>query len=310
MLRSMGLPSGAVGTVAAATHPGAPSALRAVAVAVALVFSVLPAHAGLFDDEEARKAILDLRTRVLTHEEQTRVRLTELGQTNDKLSAANTQLTQSLSQQVAANAQMATQVAEQMAAMRRSLVDLNNQLESLRADLARLRGQDEQIVRDVAELQRRQRDVGQTLDDRLRRLEPVKATVDGREVMVDPEEKRSFDEAMTTLRGGDFERAVGALSAFQRRWTASAYLPQARFWLGNALYGKRLHAEAITSWRAFLAESPAHVHAPDALLAMATSQVEMKDPKAARRTLEDLVRLHPQSEAAQAGRQRLSTLPK
>jgi hypothetical protein len=41
---------------------------------------------------------------------------------------------------------------------------------------------------------------------------------------------------------------------------------------------------------------------------MANSQIELKDPKASRRTLEDLVKAHPNSEAAAAGRERLARL--
>jgi TolA-binding protein len=47
---------------------------------------------------------------------------------------------------------------------------------------------------------------------------------------------------------------------------------------------------------------------PEAILAIANCQIELKDTKAARRTLEDLIRLHPQSEAAQAAKERLAKL--
>ena len=41
---------------------------------------------------------------------------------------------------------------------------------------------------------------------------------------------------------------------------------------------------------------------------MANCQVEMKDIKAARRTLDDLLKAYPKSEAAAAGRERLGSL--
>lgn len=41
---------------------------------------------------------------------------------------------------------------------------------------------------------------------------------------------------------------------------------------------------------------------------MANCQIELKDAKAARRTLEDLLKAHPKSEAAQAAKERLSHL--
>ncbi len=80
------------------------------------------------------------------------------------------------------------------------------------------------------------------------------------------------------------------------------------FWLGNAQYGNRQYAAAIASFRALVSNAPGHPKAPEALLAIANCQAELKDRPAARRTLDELLRQYPQSEAAQAGRDRLATL--
>ena len=261
------------------------STLASTVMAAALLCSNA-AHAGLFDDEEARKAIVDLRARLVTLEDQGKARATEAA---------------------TANAQ-STQLTEQLAALRRSLLDLNNQLESMRGEIAKLRGNDEQVTREVAELQRRQRDVGQALDDRLRKVEPTKVTMDGRDFMADAEEKRAFDEAFAAIRNGDFDKSVALLSSFQRRYPSSGYADAARFWLGNSLYGRRDYKEAISTFRAFVTASPDHPRAAEALLAVANSQAEMKDPRGARKTIEDLMKAYPQSEAAQAGKERLAAL--
>ena len=245
------------------------------------------AHAGLFDDEEARKAIVDLRARIVGMEDQ-----------QSKARGA----------EVAAANALSAQLTEQLAALRRSLLDLNNQLESMRGEIAKLRGNDEQVLREVAEVQRRQRDVGQSLDDRLRKVEPTKVTMDGREFMADPEEKRAFDEAFAAIRNGDFDKSVTQLSNFLRRYPGSGYTDAARFWLGNSQYGRRDYKEAITTFRAFVTSSSEHPRAPEALLAVANSQAEMKDPRGAKKTIEDLVKAYPQSEAAQAGKERLASI--
>ena len=255
-----------------------------------LMAGVGTAQAGLFDDEEARKAIVELRARLTQGDDAARTRASETAAAQAQLAAANAQL------------------AEQLGSLRRSLLDLNNQLESLRAELAKLRGTDEQMGRELADLQKRQRDVGQSLDDRLRRVEPVKITLDGREHLVDPEEKRAYDEAITSIRGGDFDRSVSLLGNFLRRFGASPYADMARFWLGNAQYGRRDYKEAIASFRGFAAAAPEHPRAPEALLALANSQAETKDTRGARKTLEDLLKAYPQSEAAQAARERLAAL--
>jgi TolA-binding protein len=57
-----------------------------------------------------------------------------------------------------------------------------------------------------------------------------------------------------------------------------------------------------------VAAAPNHPRAPEALLAVANSQAEMKDPRAARKTIDELVKAYPQSEAAQAGKERLASL--
>ncbi|MFO1395286.1 MAG: tetratricopeptide repeat protein, partial [Steroidobacteraceae bacterium] len=81
-----------------------------------------------------------------------------------------------------------------------------------------------------------------------------------------------------------------------------------QFWLGNAQYGKREYREAIATFRALAASAPESPRVPEALLATANCQVELKDVAGARKTLDSLVKAYPQSEAAQAARERLATM--
>ena len=247
--------------------------------ATLLLLCAAAAQAQLFPDNEARKAILELRG---TDEAQAK-RLAELAAANKDLLGEVQQL-------------------------RRSLLELNNQLEALRTDLARQRGGNEQLARDVAELQRQQKDLAQGVSDRIRKLEPQKVAVDGKEFLADADEKRLYDEAFAFIRSGDFAGAANAFNAFTRRYPASGYLDSVRFWLGNAQYGKREYKEAIASFRAFIIGAPDHARVPEAMLAVANCQAEMKDPKAARATLAELLKRYPQSEAAQAGKERLAAL--
>lgn len=259
---------------------------RTRALLGSLLLACTSAQAGLFDDEEARKAIIDLRAKV---------ELLDKAQKSSVTEAATGQ------KQIAL-------LEEQLSAMRRSILDLNNQIEIVRTDLAKLRGSDEQAGRGLSEIQQRQRDLTQNLDERLRRLEPVKVVLEGKEVEVLPAEKRDFEAAIATIRGGGFDQAVAQLLRFQRRYPGSQYEDMVRFWYGNALYGKRDYKGAIEVFRAFVAAASDHPRAPEAVLALANSQAETKDPKGARKTLEDLIKAYPQSEAAQAARERLPSL--
>ena len=253
------------------------------AVMAALMMLALPARAALFDDDEARKAILELRQRVQ-------------------------QMDQANARQDAENAKNNAQLLEQIQVLKRSVLELNGQIESLRGEIARLRGTDEQLTRDLADVQRRQKDMSQGVEDRIRKLEPMKVSVDGREFMADPEEKRQFEDALVILRNGDFDKAAVAFGGFLRRYPASGYADSARFWQGNALYGKRDYKEAIVSFRALVNNAPDHLRAPEAMLAVANCQVETKDTKGARATIADLIKTYPKSEAAAAGRERLAAL--
>ena len=246
---------------------------RALAAA-ALCVAALPARAALFEDDEARRAILEMRQRV------------------DSLQLSQQRVSEEM-----------RRLADENSQLRRSLLDLQGQIETLRAEQSNLRGQNEQLLRDAAELQRRQKDIAQGVDARLKQFEPIKVTVDGQEF-----QKRDFEAALAVFRSGKFAEAGTAFNAFVRQYPRSGYVPSARFWLGNAQYATREYKEAIGNFKSMLAEAPTHARAPEAALSIANCQIELKDARAARKTLEDLVRAYPQSEAAGAAKERLSRL--
>jgi tol-pal system protein YbgF len=252
-----------------------------VAGAVLLAAMAAPsAHAGLFDDDEARRAILDLRQK----------------------------LEQSNEQQRARQAEQLGQFGEQLKQVQRSLLDLNNQIELQRGDMAKLRGQNEQLARDLAEVQRKQSDIQQGVEDRIRKIEPQKVTLDDKEFLAEPDEKRQYDESLAAVRRGEFDRAASGLNTLLRRYPGSGYRESALFWLGNAQYGRRDYKEAINAFRTLVTSIPDSPKAPEALLAVANCQAELKDTKGARRTIDELIKAYPKSEAAQAGRERIASL--
>ena len=130
----------------------------------------------------------------------------------------------------------------------------------------------------------------------------------GQSFTAQPAEKAQFEAAMDTLRRSEFAAASTAYTAFLRQYPASGYTASALYWLGNAQYAARAYKDSADSHRRLVTEFPNHPRTPEAMLAMANSQVELKDSKSAQRTLETLVRTYPQSEAAAAGRERLSRL--
>lgn len=259
------------------------AAWRSVLLAGLLAYS-MGANAAIFGDDEARRAILDLRQRLDAVQKR---------QAEDQEK----------------DAQALSRANEENAQLRRSMLDLSNQIEQLRAEVSRMRGQDEQMARELAEVQRRMKDMTSGVEDRLRRIEPAKVSVDGMEFLAEPTEVRDFEAALAIMRRGDFAQAQTAFASFLQRHPASGYKPSALFWLGNAQYATRNYKESLASLRAMLAAAPEHARAPEAYLAVANAQLELKEPRAAvRKTLEDLIKAYPQTEAATVARDRLAKL--
>jgi tol-pal system protein YbgF len=269
------------------------SKIRTVSVASCLLMS-LAAHAGIFDDDEARKAILDLRQQITSITATVNTNLTAAQQKN----------------------------ADEMAQLRKSLFELQNQIDKQKSDVSQLRGDNEVLARNLAEMQIRLKDIAQAaeqkiqaaeqrsqaVEQKLTKLEPVKISLDGREFMADPTEKRDFDAAFELFRSGDFVKSQKALFDFIQRYPGSGYSPSALYWLGNAQYSNRDYKEAIINFRSMISKTPEHLRAPEALLSIANCQLEMKDPKSAKKTLEDLLKAYPKSEAAFAGVERMRTI--
>jgi len=249
---------------------------KSTAVFLACLWFVGNSHAALFEDDEARKAILELRQRVEVMR----------GEADQARRASSGELT----------------------GLGKSLLDLQRQIELLKAEIATLRGSNEQIARDLSEIQRQQKDQLQAIQARFSKIEPVKIQIDGVEFTADQAQTRDFDAALAVFRKGDFVNAQNLFSTFVARYPASGYAVPALFWLGNAQYATRNYKEAMANFRALITKDPEHVRAPEAVLSVANCQLELKDSKGARKTLTDLLKAYPQSEAAVAAKERLATL--
>lgn len=257
--------------------------LRGARPALASIFlvaccTVTSVHAQLFGDNEARKAILDLRNQV-----------TELDR---KVNEHSTALTSRLEP------------------TQRGQLELANQIEQLKTQLSQLRGQIDQLTNELATQQKRSRDLYTDLDARLKKLEPTSITLDGQTVSVDRNEQSSYDSALALFRASDFRAAVGALQSFIARYPASAYAALAQYWLGNAYYQLKDYKAAVTAQRVVVERHPDSPRAPDALLNIAASQIELNDRNGARATLNRVIKDYPNSEAVTPARERLKSLGK
>ena len=228
-----------------------------------------PAHAGLFDDDEARKAILDLRAKADANQRD---------------------------------------IAAQLETQRRNQIDVTNQLEALRQEIARLRGQIESLTNDAANEQKRNKDFYVDLDGRIRKLEPQQTAVDGQTALVDQNEQKAYDAALAQFKGSDFKGAVTSFQNFIARYPASAYAPAAQYWIGTGYYAQRDYKSAIAAQQLVIKNWPTSTRAADAMLNIASSQTDMGDKKAAKKTLETLVAQYPDAPAAATARERIPAL--
>lgn len=259
-------------------HVLAVAAVAALGVAVALP---LPASAQLFSDDQARRAILDVRGRV---EELQR----DLGRRLDQLELRIERLEQAT----------------------RGQLENQTEIQQLRQEIASLRGQVEVLVHELTRTQRGQRDLAANLDSRIKRFEPVAVTIDGREYNVDITERRGFEGAMALFRSGDFRGATIALQQFLGAFPQSPYRPGAQYWLGSAQYAAKDVKAAIQTLRGFVNASPDHPLVPDALLTVGNALADSGETRAAADVYERILTLHEGTAAAQAANERLEALRK
>jgi tol-pal system protein YbgF len=262
-------------------HHGARAVLAGAIAFALLAAASAPAHA-LFSDDEARRAIIDVRGRV---ELQNR-RLDELS----------------------AKLQELTGRVEQLQQIAKGQLELQNQIAALREEVARLRGQLEVQTNELAQTQRQQRQAFAELDARVKRFEPVQVQIDGKTASVEVEEQRTYDAALATLRSGDFGGSLAAFQQFRQRWPGSAYTAGVLFWIGSAQYALKDYKASIATHQQMLARFPDHPRTPDALLNIGLAQLESGDKRGARASLQLVIDRHPEAPAAQLARDRLATI--
>ena len=232
------------------------------------------AQAGLFDDDEARKQIADLKADVAANQAATQKALDE-------------------------------RIGRLDSALKDRSVDLAQLIDGLRQDMTKLRGQIEVLLNQAETMERRQKDLYVDLDTRMRRLEQS-----FQEKIASPEreaqkEKEAYEAALNQFKVGNYQACVAAFQTFVVNYPNSQLVPAAQYWIGNAYYATRDYKVAIATQQKVVASWPDNPKAPDALLNIASAQAELGDQKSARETLRVLTQKYPTSPAAEEAKQRL-----
>jgi tol-pal system protein YbgF len=273
------------------------TALRGALCAAAALAVALPARAGLFDDDEARRRIEGLRQELSQQGKDNEVRIQRLEESIRNI----------------------------------GVIELVRQLDSLNAEIARLRGQIEVLTNENQQLQKRQRDFYLDLDSRMKRLEgggssspaPPAPSPDASTPGFSPQastpvraptreeqarETRAYDAASNLFRRNDFPAAVEAFRTFVKDYPSSPLAANAGYWIGISYANMRDYNKAMAAQHDVLTKYPQSPKAPDSMLAIAAIQAEQGDNGSARNTLEDIIARYPGSEAAGKARTRLATL--
>ncbi|MEO8342289.1 MAG: tol-pal system protein YbgF [Gallionella sp.] len=237
---------------------------------------VIPAQAGILEDDDARAQIKQLEARVLKLEL--------------KLEDAFKEQT-------------------------KSMLDLQGQIEALNTEIRKLRGQNEETAHGLQDAEKRQKDFYVDLDTRLRHFESAeeaaaKTPVALAAVPVDPSdpvyEDRALEAAYGFFKAGSHASAVKAFQAFLKKYPDSVHVPNVNYWLGNAQFALKDYQGALDTYQGLLKDFPDTPKTADVLLGIAGCQRRLKQPAAAHKTLKQLIAKHPASEAAAKARKLLA----
>ena len=225
------------------------------------------AQAGLFDDEEARMRINQMRT--------------ELSARIDKLEAS-------------ARAQL--ELADQIENLKAEIARLRGENEVLSNDLANANKRQKDFYVD---LENRLRKVEPQTAAEAPAAPAAPAAADP------ASESRDYEAALTQLRAGKFREAATGFVAFTKAYPNSSFQPNAHFWAASALYQLKDNVGAAEHYAKVASQWPDDTRAPDALLGLSSTQAARNDTAGATKTLERLVAKYPSSSAATIARQRL-----
>lgn len=259
----------------------APATLAALRfVALAALFQGA-AKAALFDDDEARKQINQLKS-------QSEARQKSI---EERLSAIDAKLSQLDS------------------SGQNRVVDLAQMIDSLRQDVAKLRGQIEVLANQADTLERRQKDLYVDLDTRLRKIEQTQTQLQDKMSQGERSaaaEKQAYETALNQFKLGNYQLSITNFQNFMTTFSSSELLPSAQYWIGNAYYAMRDYKSAIAAQQKVVRLWPENPKSPDALLNIASAQTELGQSREARETLRALVKKYPSSPASEQAKQRLS----
>ncbi len=224
------------------------------------------AQAGIFDDEEARRQLVDFRIKTEAR----------------------------FDQQAKAQLELSAQIQRQADEIAR----LHGLLETLgyKQEVGDKRTQDFYLDLD-SRLRKFETPVAAPADPAATPAAAIKG---------DPaREGQEYEAALNQFKAAKYKEAAAAFAAFVQKNPDSSLAPNAQYWLGNAWYAQHDCRRAIEAQSIVTTKYPDSPKAADAWLAIATCQQEMGNPTGVKRSLDTVIAKYPNSPAAEAAQQRL-----
>jgi tol-pal system protein YbgF len=124
-----------------------------------------------------------------------------------------------------------------------------------------------------------------------------------------PEEQREYNIAFANIKPKP-SQAIRQFRDFLKKYPKSPLAANAQYWLGEVMYSSKNYRGAIDEFVVVLEQYSDSSKAPDAAIKLGYSFYEMKNWVYARRTLQDVVRNFPKTQAAGLAQQRLAKMKK
>jgi tol-pal system protein YbgF len=123
---------------------------------------------------------------------------------------------------------------------------------------------------------------------------------------VDPlAESKQYEAALNQFRAANYVGAIAGFKAFGRLYPNSTLASNAQYWIGYSYYAMGDYRTALAQDEKLIIAYPQSNKVPDAWLNISRCQEELKEPAAARRTLEGLVSKYAGTNAAAIASRRL-----
>ena len=191
----------------------------------------------------------------------------------------------------------------------KEFIELYLKIQSLEKEIASLRNEVEILETQVKFYQERNVELIDEIDSKLISLMSVEdlKSIESNDTP-QTQTLNSYEQAIVLIQKGNLDGALTALNVYVQNAEESDETPLAYFWLGEINLSNGNLAVATQNFNTLIGLYPAHWRVPLAKYKLATIYLEQGDEDRAVAQFESVVRDFPESSAAKASRESLSSL--